>query len=70
VVERLAADLRAEFPDMRGFSDANIWRMRSKNACRISVHSEVLNVRLQLTNLLFDVSQAQMLATLSRPFNM
>ncbi len=28
VVERLAADLRAEFPDMRGFSAANIWRMR------------------------------------------
>jgi predicted nuclease of restriction endonuclease-like (RecB) superfamily len=28
VVERLAADLRAEFPDMRGFSSANIWRMR------------------------------------------
>ena len=28
VVERLAADLRAEFPDMRGFSPANIWRMR------------------------------------------
>ena len=28
VVERLAADLRAAFPDMRGFSTANIWRMR------------------------------------------
>ncbi len=28
VVERLAADLRAEFPDLRGFSAANIWRMR------------------------------------------
>src|ERR1039457_1409673 len=28
VVERLAADLRAEFPDMRGFSVGNIWRMR------------------------------------------
>lgn len=28
VVERLAADLRAEFPDMRGFSAVNIWRMR------------------------------------------
>jgi predicted nuclease of restriction endonuclease-like (RecB) superfamily len=28
VVERLAIDLRAEFPDMRGFSAANIWRMR------------------------------------------
>jgi predicted nuclease of restriction endonuclease-like (RecB) superfamily len=28
VVERLAADLRAEFPDVRGFSAANIWRMR------------------------------------------
>jgi predicted nuclease of restriction endonuclease-like (RecB) superfamily len=28
VVERLAADLRAEFPDMRGFSLANLWRMR------------------------------------------
>lgn len=27
VVERLAADLRAEFPDMRGFSTANVWRM-------------------------------------------
>jgi len=28
VVERLAADLRAEFPDMQGFSAANIWRIR------------------------------------------
>jgi predicted nuclease of restriction endonuclease-like (RecB) superfamily len=28
VVERLAADLRREFPDMRGFSAANIWRIR------------------------------------------
>ena len=28
VVERLASDLRAEFPDMRGFSAANLWRMK------------------------------------------
>ncbi len=28
VVESLAADLRAEFPDMRGFSVANLWRMK------------------------------------------
>ncbi len=28
VVERLAADLQAEFPDMRGFSSFNVWRMR------------------------------------------
>ena len=28
VVERLAADLRAEFPDMRGFSGRNIWDMK------------------------------------------
>ncbi|NLF58958.1 MAG: DUF1016 domain-containing protein [Candidatus Hydrogenedens sp.] len=28
VVERLAADLRTEFPDMQGFSAANIWRIR------------------------------------------
>ena len=28
VVERLASDLRAEFPDMRGFSADNLWRMR------------------------------------------
>ena len=28
VVERLAADLRVEFPDMRGFSVANLWRMK------------------------------------------
>ena len=28
VVERLAADLRAEFPDMSGFSVANLWRMK------------------------------------------
>lgn len=28
VVERLAADLQAEFPAMRGFSAANVWRMR------------------------------------------
>jgi predicted nuclease of restriction endonuclease-like (RecB) superfamily len=28
VVERFAADLRAEFPDMQGFSPANVWRMR------------------------------------------
>lgn len=28
VVEKLAADLRAEFPGIRGFSADNIWRMR------------------------------------------
>ncbi|MBI4663067.1 MAG: DUF1016 domain-containing protein [Verrucomicrobia bacterium] len=28
VVERLAADLRAAFPNMHGFSLANLWRMR------------------------------------------
>ncbi len=28
VVERLAADLRAEFPNMRGFSARNVWDMR------------------------------------------
>jgi predicted nuclease of restriction endonuclease-like (RecB) superfamily len=28
VVERLAADLRAAFPDMRGFSVGNLWRMK------------------------------------------
>ena len=28
IVERLAADLRTEFPSMRGFSPANVWRMR------------------------------------------
>jgi predicted nuclease of restriction endonuclease-like (RecB) superfamily len=27
VVERLSSDLRAEFPDMRGFSNPNVWRM-------------------------------------------
>ena len=29
VVERLAADLHDAFPDMKGFSPTNIWRMRS-----------------------------------------
>ena len=33
VVEHLAADLRVEFPDMRGFSNANIWRMRQFFDC-------------------------------------
>jgi len=28
VVERLAHDLQIEFPDVRGFSDQNLWRMR------------------------------------------
>ena len=28
VVERLAADLRAAFPEMSGFSSANLWAMR------------------------------------------
>jgi DUF1016 N-terminal domain len=28
VVERLASDLQAAFPDMRGFSPRNIWDMR------------------------------------------
>lgn len=28
VVERLAADLRSEFPNMRGFSSCNVWLMR------------------------------------------
>jgi len=27
-VERLAADLRAEFPDLRGFSMRSIWEMK------------------------------------------
>jgi len=29
VVERLAADIRKEFPDVRGFSPQNLWHMRS-----------------------------------------
>ena len=29
VVRRLAADLRAAFPDMSGFSEPNLWRMQS-----------------------------------------
>ena len=28
VVERLSADIRAEFPGLSGFSPSNIWRMR------------------------------------------
>jgi predicted nuclease of restriction endonuclease-like (RecB) superfamily len=28
VVARLAADLRSTFPDTRGFSEANVWRMK------------------------------------------
>ena len=28
VVDRIAADLRAEFPGMKGFSPSNVWRMR------------------------------------------
>ena len=28
VVKRLSADLRVAFPNMRGFSDANLWRMQ------------------------------------------
>ncbi len=28
VVERIAADLRAEFPGMAGFSNANVWRVK------------------------------------------
>lgn len=35
VVSRLASDLRSAFPDMRGFSAANLWRMRQF----YSVHS-------------------------------
>ena len=29
VVERLAADLRAEFPGVGGFSASNLWRMKA-----------------------------------------
>ena len=29
VVERLAADLQTEFPDMRGFSIVNLWKVKS-----------------------------------------
>jgi predicted nuclease of restriction endonuclease-like (RecB) superfamily len=36
VVERLAADLRAEFPDMRGFSGANLWRMKQFYLAHVS----------------------------------
>ncbi|MDI6756993.1 MAG: DUF1016 N-terminal domain-containing protein, partial [Endomicrobiia bacterium] len=28
VVEKLSADLRKEFPDMKGFSVQNLWRMK------------------------------------------
>ncbi|MBI2263761.1 MAG: DUF1016 domain-containing protein [Armatimonadetes bacterium] len=38
VVERLAADLRAEFPDMRGFSSRNIWDMRRFYAASTESH--------------------------------
>lgn len=39
VVERLAADLRDAFPDMKGFSPTNIWRMRSFYHAWPSLHS-------------------------------
>jgi predicted nuclease of restriction endonuclease-like (RecB) superfamily len=29
VIDRLSADIRAEFPDLKGFSSRNIWRMKS-----------------------------------------
>ena len=29
IVERLASDLRNAFPDIKGFSPANLWRMRA-----------------------------------------
>ncbi len=29
VVERLAKDLQKEFPEMSGFSERNVWRMRA-----------------------------------------
>ena len=29
VIDRLSADIRAEFPDLKGFSARNIWRMKS-----------------------------------------
>lgn len=29
VVEQLARDLRREFPDVRGFSERNLWNMRN-----------------------------------------
>src|ERR1035441_695460 len=41
VVERLAADLRAEFPGIAGFSADNLWRMRQldrKSTCLNSRH--------------------------------
>jgi hypothetical protein len=43
IVERLSADLRAEFPGVGGFSPANIWYMRSfylawANAGEFSAH--------------------------------
>jgi predicted nuclease of restriction endonuclease-like (RecB) superfamily len=36
IVERLAADLRTAFPDMRGFSARNIWDMRRFNVAYAS----------------------------------
>jgi len=44
VVERLAADLRAEFPDMRGFSANNLWLVRqfySENSARAFLEQAV-----------------------------
>ena len=29
VIDRLSADIRREFPDLKGFSARNIWRMKS-----------------------------------------
>ena len=35
VVEQLSADLRSEFPDMKGFTSGGLWRMRQfYNVCR------------------------------------
>lgn len=58
VVERLSADLRAEFPEMRGFSANNLWLMRQfYSECR---QPEFLEQAVQELNKLRDefLSQA------------
>ncbi len=55
VVERLASDLRAEFPDMRGFSANNLWLMRqfySEYSCQDFLEQLVQELKKAGKNLL------------------
>jgi len=51
VVEKLAADLNAEFPEQKGFSPQNLWFMRQCYE-ELSGHPNLLQLARELPNMM------------------